>query len=132
MAGQLVGRVATELSGALGIPAQNAEIMAGNMIRLARNQPGEATFVRAAGLFGKFDQPFLVQLRQTILASEEDVSQPSTASASASASLSALASTSDSTDDRLEPAQPLRAGLQKFGGDVRTSASACLGSFSLL
>lgn len=117
MAGGLANRIGSELRNALGLPSQNAEIMAGNMIRLARSQPGEETFVRAASLFGKFDRAFLLDLRQTILASREDSAPPASALGQRPGPPDPAAA--DPSVDRLEPARPLRAGLQSLGGDVR-------------
>lgn len=111
----LIERIGAELSGALGLPPQNAHIMAGNMIRLARSQPGDETFVRAANMFGKFDRAFLLHLRQTVLASRDTDADtrpearlaPTPAAGSAPRQL------------ELDNAQPLRAGLQTLGGEVR-------------
>ena len=112
--------IANQLGAALGLPDVNAQILAKNVIAVAKSQPGEETFIRAASGFGKFDRELLKKIRSDVQAAE--------GAAGSFTAPSAAVTTDHTTKDRLPAPTLQRAGLQTSGEQVSSQMiqSACL------
>ena len=108
--------ISTQLAQHLGLPPANAAILASNIISIARSQPGEETFLRAASGFGKFDREFLKGVRREVVNSRGDgAAAPPAAGVNGKKEV-------EKTADRLEePPSLKRAGLQTVDGQVSHS-----------
>lgn len=104
--------VAEQVASQLGLPRPN-ELLAKNLISLARSLPTEQAFVKAAKGFGRFpDDGFLTSIRDRIRAeASTSTARPTVASRN---------------EDTLEPQQPVRAGLNVMGGTEVSDRGAYL------
>ncbi|KDN53494.1 P-loop containing nucleoside triphosphate hydrolase protein [Tilletiaria anomala UBC 951] len=127
MASNLQSDIATRLAGALGLPETNAHILANNIITIARSQPGEATFIRAASGFGKFDHEFLKAIRNIVLSSKDIPSSASLQNGGAADSKDVDAVGAHGSD-RLDVPTLKRAGLQTAEGQKHVFRSSSAGS----
>lgn len=110
--------IANKLATALSLGAPN-QLLTSRVISLARSLPSESAFFNAANAFGKFDDDFLRDLRNTVQSHGEEAVVVDGANSNGSVGWNQVNKKLDqSNPEKLQPEEPRRAGLNTSGSSV--------------
>lgn len=108
--------IANKLATALSLKAAPNQLLTSRVISLARTLPTESSFFNAAKSFGKFDDDFLRDLRNTVQSHGEEAVVLDGNNSNGNVGVNDKLD--QSNPETLQPEEPRRAGLNTSGSSV--------------